>query len=193
MILVRPTGGGKSLVYQVTTYINKGITLFISPLLALASDQRQKLKKKTRDIPLTGSLHLDEMKPSTIKVIADDLSHIKDPETGICCGSMILFASPQFLTGEQGTSILDAILNKDSSALHMVVMDEVHIASQFGNTFRREFCFLKPQLYTKLPNCCNIRLFMTGTCTKMILKQVEELAGFRTFNRHWPTKEEMRH
>ena len=156
--------------------------------------ERQKLKKKTRDIPLTGSLHLDEMKPSTIKVIADDISHIKDPETGLCSGSMILFASPQLLTGERGKSILDAILNKDSSsALHMVVMDEVHIASQFGNTFRREFRLLKPRLYTKLPNCCKIRLFMTGTCTKTILTQVEELAGFRILNRHWPTKEEMRH
>ena len=75
----------------------------------------------------------------------------------------------------------------------MVVMDEVHIASQFGNTFRREFRLLKPWLYNKLPNCCNIRLFMTGTCTKTILKQVEELAGFHILNRHWPTKEEMRH
>ena len=135
------------------------------------------------------------MKPSTIKVIADDISHsIKDPATaGLCSGSMILFASPQFLTGERGKSILNAILNKDSLALHMVVTDEVHIASQFGNTFRRKFCLLKPRLYTKLPNCCKIRLFMTGTCTKMILTQVKDLAGFRILNRHWPTKEEMRH
>ena len=96
MILVRPTGGGKSLVYQVATYINKGITLFISLLSALASDQRQKLKKKTRDNSLTGSLNLDEIKPSTINVIADDISHIKVPETGLCSGSIILFASPNF-------------------------------------------------------------------------------------------------
>ena len=43
MLIVRPTGGGKSLVYQVAGYLMKGITLFISPLLALASDQTRKL------------------------------------------------------------------------------------------------------------------------------------------------------
>ena len=43
MLLVRPTSGGKSLVYQVVSYMVKGITLFISPLLALAFDQTNKL------------------------------------------------------------------------------------------------------------------------------------------------------
>ena len=193
MILVRPTGGGKSLVYQVATFMNKGVTLFISPLLALASDQMQKLRKKTTNIPHMGSLHLDGMKPSTIKTIADDISHMKHPETGDCSGCMILFVSPQFLVGDCSKPILEAVLNNQSSALHMVVMDEVHIACQFGNTFRGEFRLLKTKLYSKLPNCCKIKLFMTGTCTKTILTQVEQLFGIRISNRHWPTHEDMRH
>ena len=75
----------------------------------------------------------------------------------------------------------------------MVVMDEVHIASQFGNTFRSEFRILKSKFYSKLPACCNINLFMTGTCTKSILLQVGKLFGIQIPNRHWPTHEEMRH
>ena len=106
---------------------------------------------------------------------------------------MILFASPQFLVGDRGKPILEAVLNNQSSALHMVVMDEVHIACQFGNTFRGEFRFLKTMLYSKLPNCCKIKLFMTGTCTKPILTQVEQLFGIRITNRHWPTHEDMRY
>ena len=43
MLVVRPTGGGKTLVYQVAGYMMKGITLFLSPLLVLASDQTNKL------------------------------------------------------------------------------------------------------------------------------------------------------
>ena len=140
-----------------------------------------------------GSLHLDGMKPSTIKTIADDISHMKHPETGDCSGCMILFVSPQFLVGDCGKPILEAVLNNQSSALHMVVMDEVHIACQFGNTFRGEFRLLKTKLYSKLPNCCKIKLFMTGTCTKTILTQVEQLFGIRISNRHWPTHEDMRH
>ena len=194
MILVRPTGSGKSLVYQVAAFMNKGVTLFISPLLALASDQMQKIRKKTTSIPHIGSLHLDGMKPSTIKTIAGDISHMKHPETGDCYGCMILFVSPQqFLVGDRGKPILEAVLNNQSSALHMVVMDEVHIACQFGNTFRGEFRLLKTKLYSKLPGCCKIKLFMTGTCTKTILTQVEQLFGIRITNRHWPTHENMRH
>ena len=95
-MLHRPTGGGKSLVYQVAALMNRGITLFISPLLALASDQMQKLRDKTAKTPHMAYLHLDGMKPSTIKIIADDISHMRYPATGNCTGSMILFVSPHF-------------------------------------------------------------------------------------------------
>ena len=65
-----------------------------------------------------------------------DISHMRDPATaGDCTGSVILFVSPQFLVRSRGKPILDAVLNNQMLALHMVVMDEVHIASQFGNTF----------------------------------------------------------
>ena len=72
MLIVRPTGGGKSLVYQVAGYLMKGITLFISPLLALASDQTRKLRKVTCTQPDFISLHLDDMEISSIKEVAND-------------------------------------------------------------------------------------------------------------------------
>ena len=43
MLVIRPTGGGKSLIYQVAAIMIQGITIFISPLLVLASDQRRKI------------------------------------------------------------------------------------------------------------------------------------------------------
>ena len=42
------------------------------------------------------------MKPSTIKTIADDISHMRDPATGDTAGAMIIFTSPQFLVGARG-------------------------------------------------------------------------------------------
>ena len=77
MLVVWPTGREKFLVYQVTVLMNRGmITLFISLLLALASSssdqmQQRNLWKKISNIPHMGSVHLDWMKPSTIKTIAD--------------------------------------------------------------------------------------------------------------------------
>ena len=76
----------------------------------------------------------------------------------------------------------------------MVDMDEVHIAFQFGNTFRGELKLLKSKkFYTKLPVCCNINIFMTGTCTKSILYHVERLFRFELPNRQWQTHDNMRH
>ena len=80
MLVVRPTGGGKTLVYQVAGYMMKGITLFLSPLLALASDQTNKLRKTTRHHLDFVSLHLDAMEPTSIKEIADDLTSWKEPK-----------------------------------------------------------------------------------------------------------------
>ena len=195
-MLHRPTGGGKSLVYQVAALMNRGITLFISPLLALASDQMQKLRDKTAKTPHMAYLHLDGMKPSTIKIIADDIWHLtyERPSNRELHRFYDSFCIASFLVGARGQPILDAVLHNQTSALHMVVMDEVHIASQFGNTFRGELRPLKSKFYSKLPACCNIiNLFMTGTCTKSILFQVEKLFRFQIPNRHWPTHEETRH
>ena len=170
MLVVRPTDGGKSLVYQVTRYLMKGITLFISPLLALASDQTWKLRKITRNRPEFVSLHLDDMELSSINELADDISTWKEPHTSQCAISVIIFASPQLLVGSKGSPIMNILLDRNKSILSMTVMDTVHIASQFGSTFRTEFKMLKQKLYSQLPDCCYTNIvFMTWTCTLAIV------------------------
>ena len=193
MLVVRPTGGGKSLVYQVTASLIKGVTLFISPLLALASDQSRKLQQKTTDISNVCSIHLDELNSNSIETIAQDISELQEPDTDNIRLSIILFASPQFLVNAKGKPILDTLLNPECSTLHMVVLDEVHIASHFGNSFRSEFRLLKSKLYKKLPSCCKITLFMTGTCTETVLNHFQRMLGVTVNNYHWPTHDEMKH
>ena len=181
-------------MYQVAGYLMKGITLFISPLLALASDQIRKLRKVTSTRPDFVSLHLDDMQLSSIKKVASDLSKMKASPTSECRAiSVVLFASPQLLIGSKGEPIMDLLLDKDKSTLHMIVMDEVHLASQFGSTFRNEFKELKQSLYSRLPNCCSINAFMTGTCTLDIMRTFESLFGITINLTHWPSHEEMRH
>jgi superfamily II DNA helicase RecQ len=193
MLVVRPTGGGKSLVYQVAGYLMKGITLFISPLLALASDQTRKLRMITRNRPEFVSLHLDDMEESSINELAHDISTWKEPDSSQCAISVIIFASPQLLVGSKGTPILNILLDRNKSILSMTVMDEVHIASQFGSTFRTEFKMLKRKFYSQLPACCNTNIFMTGTCTLAIVHNFETLFGVKINCTHWPKHNDMRH
>jgi len=193
MVVVRPTGGGKSLVYQVAGYLMKGITLFISPLLALASDQIRKLRMITRNRPDFVSLHLDDMEESSLLELAHDISTWKEPDGTECAISVIIFASPQLLVGSKGIPIMNILLDMNKSILSMTVMDEVHIASQFGNTFRSEFKMLKRKFYSQLPACCSVNIFMTGTCTLAIVRNFETLFGVKINCTHWPKHNDMRH
>ena len=165
----------------------QGITLFISPLLALASDQTQNLKRRTAALPDVTCIHLDSMPEEHIKIVAQDISELRHSVTNLLKGAVILFASPQFLTSRQkGSSILASLIDESTSALHMTVMDEVHIGSQFGNTFRGEFSLLKSRLYQKIPSCFRINLFMMGTCNKTIQTNFKKLLGVKINNLHWP-------
>ena len=85
-------------------------------------------------------------------------------------------------------------MDDSTSALCMTVMDEVHIGSQFGNTFRGEFGLLKSRLYQKIPSCCKINLFMMGTCNKTIqTTNFKKLLGVKINNMHWPDHHKMWH
>ena len=109
-------------MYQVAGYLMKGIALFISPLLALGPDQIQKLHKFMSTRPDFVLLHLDDMQLSSIKKVASDLSKMKASPTSECCAiSVVLFASPQLLIGLKGETIMDILLDKDKSCLHMIV------------------------------------------------------------------------
>ena len=173
----------------------QGITLIISPLLALSSDQMRNLKQRTADLPDVTCIHLDGMPEAHVSIIVDHISGMRHPITKLVKGALILFPSPQFLTGPKGQSILNLLLDKWTSAMHMTEMDEVvHISSQFRNTFRGKFRLLKSKFYEKLPSCCNINLFMMGTCNKLILvMHFQKLHGVKVNDMHWPDYHEMRH
>jgi superfamily II DNA helicase RecQ len=207
-LLVRPTGGGKSMIRDVFASTKPGtVILSIAPLLSLSKDQTTKLQAKTRTHKLA-FIHLDEYRSTEqVAVIIDHVCLI--PKSN---ASLLLFASPQIL-GTKYLGLLKILLEK--KMLSMVCVDEAHLFVQFGLHFRSEFLHLKGLLFSPLivpPPASNTTtplnnnpkqvpttftaapvLFMTATADKIMLDQLEQITGycFSQSNLFWPNALDM--
>jgi superfamily II DNA helicase RecQ len=205
VLLVRPTGGGKSSVRDVYSVMCAGVSLTITPLLSLGADQTQKIFRNTS---INGSpvhaYHLDELWcPKAQKLLSDQLL-LLSIDTDV---TVFLFSSPQAMVNNQiWRPMIDSLITK--RLLSMLCIDEVHLFVQFGLTFCQEFALLQSVLFKKLqvkaspsaePSCFHTTvpfLFMTATCNQSMVAQIERLSGLRfdcSSNIFWPSADAMHH
>ena len=145
-----PTGGGKSICFQVPALMKEGICLVISPLVALINDQVQNLQSRgIKAIALTGGLKSDE------------LSNLLDNcQFG---NYKFIYLSPERLQTEW---ILDRIKQLPIS---MIAIDEAHCVSQWGHDFRPSYLKISKlrSHFIKIPF-----IALTASATKRVQEDV---------------------
>ncbi len=168
-LCVRPTGGGKRLVFNAVASVLKGITLCICPLLSLGANQTKKIFSKTfTDCKSITAFHLDELSNNAVLKLKRFLDQPDNPTT---TKSIIIFVSPQAITGRYNP-LIQYLINR--KLIRLIVVDEIHLVSHFGNSFREEFLQLKEMLFKKIDPSVPM-LFLTATCSTFITIDIQTM------------------
>ncbi|MES2591848.1 MAG: ATP-dependent DNA helicase RecQ [Bacteroidota bacterium] len=155
-----PTGGGKSICFQVPAMAKDGICIVISPLIALMKDQVENLTNKgIKAIAITSAMHKRE-----IDIALDNCVH----------GSIkFLYLSPERLE----TEIVKVRLQK--MKVNLIAIDESHCISQWGYDFRPSYLKIEAlrELLPGIP-----LLALTATATPEVVTDIQEKLRFKKPN-----------
>lgn len=147
-LAVMPTGGGKSLCYQIPALIFDGLTVVVSPLISLMQDQVGALLENGVDAAfLNSTLTLEEYK-KTVRAI-------KSGET------KLLYLSPEALATER----VKSILSEADVPVSCVTIDEAHCISEWGHDFRPDYMEIAAFRSRFKDAVC---LALTATATKQV-------------------------
>lgn len=161
-LVLLPTGHGKSLTFQLPAVaVSKGVTMVVSPLLALMANQVQGLKKL--DIPAE-TLNSDVQGHDRRTILQDLVSD--NPET------RLLYLSPEYISNQAFQRILKRLYDQD--LLVRIVIDEAHCCVEWGHSFRstyKELGFLR-QEYPNVPITA-----LTATASESVQKGIIDIMG----------------
>jgi ATP-dependent DNA helicase RecQ len=153
-LVLMPTGGGKSLCYQIPALLRPGVGIVVSPLIALMQDQVDALRQAgVRAAFLNSTL---------------DFAAVVDTEKKLFAGELdLLYVAPERLLTERSLALLDRLNANDSIALFAI--DEAHCVSQWGHDFRPEYIQLSilHERYPAVP-----RIALTATADALTRREI---------------------
>ena len=162
--VIMPTGGGKSLCYQLPALMSEGTAIVISPLIALMKNQVDAIRGISEQHGIAHVLNSSLNKTDVNQVKADIVSGI----------TKLLYVAPESLIKEEYASFLR------NQKISFVAIDEAHCISEWGHDFRPEYRNLK-HIIKAIDNVPIIGL--TATATEKVQEDILKTLGISDANR----------
>lgn len=175
VFVLMPTGGGKSLTFQLPAVLSQGVTVVVSPLLALIQDQVKNLLQ--RGIPalaLTSALTKRERVAvhAALQSVGETLETHRTGEAALV---KIVYVTPELLVVSRSfNSLLEWLAARGGVA--RFVIDEAHCVSQWGHDFRPDYTQMRmlKENYPKVPITA-----VTATATAAVQKDILGVLGMK--------------
>ncbi len=158
VFVLMPTGGGKSLCYQLPALMSRGTAVVISPLIALMKNQVDAIRHYGDDDGIAHFLNSSLTKSGVEKVKAD----VRSGKT------KLLYVAPESLTKDSNIEFLKSI------EISFFAIDEAHCISEWGHDFRPEYRKIRP-LISEIGNFPVIAL--TATATPKVQHDIQKNLG----------------
>src|SRR6266550_2762521 len=145
--VIMPTGGGKSLCYQLPAMISDGVAIIVSPLIALMKNQVDLVRGYSSNYEVAHFLN-STLNKKEIKEVHDDLQSGK---------TQMLYVAPETLTKQENLDIFSDL------KISFFAVDEAHCISEWGHDFRPEYRRLREMMIQINPDIPVIALTATAT------------------------------
>ncbi len=160
-LVLMPTGGGKSLCYQIPALLRDGVGVVVSPLIALMQDQVDALAQNGVSAAFLNSTQTPEQQ--------------RDVRQRLLAGEIeLLYVAPERAVGDDFIALLE------SCRLALIAIDEAHCVSQWGHDFRPDYRRLErlQQAFPDVP-----RVALTATADARTLGEIEQQLQLRDAGR----------